>query len=247
MLLQARPSTCLGTIDDTYTPPGISMLLQAYLCSSRHATRRHALRGAPMRCTPIRHVHEKYAYERDPKMNLQRRHEDSEISGLRPARRRKVRGSPITGPLTSSAIKPMRRGPARAYQFGQTIIVEDEDGEVIKKYDLANAPKRWYPSPCLSCLVWRFFMPTVFQLQYQTLPSWKLAFPFSSTCPGWLAVNQRDLTDCLVPATRLDAVRVRRAPMIIAQIAERVRSQSRRYCVASVGTEGFPSDVHSNT
>ena len=27
-------------------------------------------------------------------------------------------------------------GPARAYQFGNTIIVEDEDGEVIKKYDI---------------------------------------------------------------------------------------------------------------
>ncbi|KAK3302311.1 alkali metal cation/H+ antiporter Nha1 C terminus-domain-containing protein [Chaetomium strumarium] len=32
---------------------------------------------------------------------------------------------------------PHRKGePARAYQFGNTIIVENEDGEVIKKYDL---------------------------------------------------------------------------------------------------------------
>ena len=40
--------------------------------------------------------------------------------------------------------KPMeqRRGPAHAYQFGNTIIVEDEDGEVIKKYDIPAAPKR---------------------------------------------------------------------------------------------------------
>ncbi|KAH8668247.1 alkali metal cation/H+ antiporter Nha1 C terminus-domain-containing protein [Tricladium varicosporioides] len=29
-----------------------------------------------------------------------------------------------------------KRGPALAYQFGNTIIVEDEDGEVVKKYDL---------------------------------------------------------------------------------------------------------------
>ncbi|KAF7190225.1 putative Na(+)/H(+) antiporter C3A11.09 [Pseudocercospora fuligena] len=32
-------------------------------------------------------------------------------------------------------------GPARAYQYGNTIIVEDEDGEVIKKYDIP-APDR---------------------------------------------------------------------------------------------------------
>lgn len=29
-----------------------------------------------------------------------------------------------------------RHGPARAFRFGSTIIVEDEDGEVIKKYDI---------------------------------------------------------------------------------------------------------------
>lgn len=34
-----------------------------------------------------------------------------------------------------------KRGPALAYQFGNTIIVEDEDGEVIKKYDIPTAPK----------------------------------------------------------------------------------------------------------
>lgn len=32
--------------------------------------------------------------------------------------------------------RPEKRGPALAYQFGNTIIVEDEDGEVIKKYDI---------------------------------------------------------------------------------------------------------------
>ncbi|CAO2655230.1 Nn.00g102940.m01.CDS01 [Neocucurbitaria sp. VM-36] len=35
-----------------------------------------------------------------------------------------------------------QRGPALAYQFGNTIIVEDEDGEVIKKYDIPSAPKK---------------------------------------------------------------------------------------------------------
>jgi NhaP-type Na+/H+ or K+/H+ antiporter len=40
------------------------------------------------------------------------------------------------------AHKPVqKRGPALAYQFGNTIIVEDEDGEVLKKYDIPAAPK----------------------------------------------------------------------------------------------------------
>jgi sodium/hydrogen antiporter len=34
-----------------------------------------------------------------------------------------------------------KRGPAHAYQFGNTVIVEDEDGEVIKKYTLPSADK----------------------------------------------------------------------------------------------------------
>jgi sodium/hydrogen antiporter len=45
--------------------------------------------------------------------------------------------------LTSEQEKPKpeppiakKHGPARAYQFGNTIIIEDEDGEVIKKYDI---------------------------------------------------------------------------------------------------------------
>jgi len=33
-------------------------------------------------------------------------------------------------------------GPARAYQFGNTIIVEDEDGEVLKKYDIPAPPRK---------------------------------------------------------------------------------------------------------
>ncbi|KAF2026885.1 hypothetical protein EK21DRAFT_73276 [Setomelanomma holmii] len=41
-----------------------------------------------------------------------------------------------------------KRGPALAYQFGNTIIVEDEDGEVIKKYDIpSNKNKDKRPGP----------------------------------------------------------------------------------------------------
>jgi NhaP-type Na+/H+ or K+/H+ antiporter len=39
-------------------------------------------------------------------------------------------------PSTSKA--PVRRGPARAYTLGNTVIVEDEDGEVIKQYQLPS-------------------------------------------------------------------------------------------------------------
>ncbi|OCK82342.1 hypothetical protein K432DRAFT_293453 [Lepidopterella palustris CBS 459.81] len=35
-----------------------------------------------------------------------------------------------------------KRGPALAYQYGNTIIVEDEDGEVLKKYDIPGSAKR---------------------------------------------------------------------------------------------------------
>lgn len=38
-------------------------------------------------------------------------------------------------PTKAPAHNP-KRGPARAYRFGRTIIVEDEDGEVIKQYDI---------------------------------------------------------------------------------------------------------------
>ncbi|KAF1834691.1 Na(+)/H(+) antiporter 2 [Decorospora gaudefroyi] len=36
---------------------------------------------------------------------------------------------------------PKKHGPALAYQYGNTIIVEDEDGEVLKQYDIPVAPK----------------------------------------------------------------------------------------------------------
>ncbi|KAI5289471.1 hypothetical protein KEM52_000777 [Ascosphaera acerosa] len=37
--------------------------------------------------------------------------------------------------------KAQHNRPARAYQFGNTVIVEDEDGEVIKKYDIPSLSK----------------------------------------------------------------------------------------------------------
>ncbi|KAG9237999.1 Sodium/hydrogen exchanger family-domain-containing protein [Amylocarpus encephaloides] len=52
-----------------------------------------------------------------------------------------------TGPEEESAPREVHKkhGPALAYQFGNTIIVEDEDGEVVKQYDLpapAKQPKK---------------------------------------------------------------------------------------------------------
>lgn len=44
---------------------------------------------------------------------------------------------PETGPSETRRKKPPRQS-ARAYQFGNTIIVEDEDGEVIKKYTIPD-------------------------------------------------------------------------------------------------------------
>ncbi|OKL58081.1 hypothetical protein UA08_06622 [Talaromyces atroroseus] len=44
------------------------------------------------------------------------------------------------GPSTTKPAKPPRQS-AHAYQFGDTIIVEDEDGEVIKKYTIPSAEK----------------------------------------------------------------------------------------------------------
>ena len=44
-------------------------------------------------------------------------------------------------PKPPKAQPERKNGPARAYQYGNTIIVEDEDGEVIKKYDIP-APDR---------------------------------------------------------------------------------------------------------
>jgi NhaP-type Na+/H+ or K+/H+ antiporter len=48
--------------------------------------------------------------------------------------RRPSEAGPSFGPPSSQT----RRGPARAYTFGNTVIVEDEDGEVIKQYQIPN-------------------------------------------------------------------------------------------------------------
>ncbi|RMZ71143.1 putative Na(+) H(+) antiporter 1 [Pyrenophora seminiperda CCB06] len=44
------------------------------------------------------------------------------------------------------AHKSGKHGPALAYQYGNTIIVEDEDGEVLKKYDIPKEPKEGRPA-----------------------------------------------------------------------------------------------------
>ena len=47
------------------------------------------------------------------------------------------------GPSESKPQAPEhKRVPAHAYQFGNTVIVENEDGEVVKKYELPSQPKR---------------------------------------------------------------------------------------------------------
>ncbi|KAG6989764.1 5'-AMP-activated protein kinase subunit gamma [Physcia stellaris] len=46
------------------------------------------------------------------------------------------------GPSRGKPHAEQKRGPAHAYQFGNTIIVEDEDGEVVKKYDIPHSHNR---------------------------------------------------------------------------------------------------------
>ncbi|KAJ6095962.1 Na(+)/H(+) antiporter [Penicillium sp. IBT 16267x] len=51
-----------------------------------------------------------------------------------------------TKPTAEAPAKPKHRS-AHAYQFGNTIIVEDEDGEVIKKYTIPSGDKPAKPKP----------------------------------------------------------------------------------------------------
>lgn len=52
-------------------------------------------------------------------------------------------GRQRTAGSSSKAEKPEhKRGPAHAYQYGNTIIVEDEDGEVVKKYDIPSGKNK---------------------------------------------------------------------------------------------------------
>ncbi|EXJ94556.1 hypothetical protein A1O1_02952 [Capronia coronata CBS 617.96] len=56
-------------------------------------------------------------------------------------RRKEEQEEPVTpGPSKKAELKKAerKRGPAHAYQFGNTIIVEDEDGEVIKTYTIPS-------------------------------------------------------------------------------------------------------------
>ncbi|KAL2075458.1 hypothetical protein VTL71DRAFT_401 [Oculimacula yallundae] len=72
--------------------------------------------------------------------------EDTESSGLGYKNLRKKLGvwrhrdepeGEDGGPKGARA-PPKKRGPALAYQFGNTIIVEDEDGEVVKTYEIPS-------------------------------------------------------------------------------------------------------------
>ncbi|KAJ9627629.1 Na+/H+ antiporter [Taxawa tesnikishii (nom. ined.)] len=62
----------------------------------------------------------------------------STFGGLR---KREDEGEPNKPQKEKPKAEP-KRGPARAYQFGNTIIVEDEDGEVLKKYDIPAPNKK---------------------------------------------------------------------------------------------------------
>lgn len=53
-----------------------------------------------------------------------------------------IRGRPRDEADKPKAAQRSTGGPARAYQYGNTIIVEDEDGEVIKKYDIPGSSKK---------------------------------------------------------------------------------------------------------
>jgi NhaP-type Na+/H+ or K+/H+ antiporter len=50
-------------------------------------------------------------------------------------------------PAEASTAPMTRSGPARAYTFGNTVIVEDEDGEVIKQYQLPTTRQPIGPAP----------------------------------------------------------------------------------------------------
>jgi NhaP-type Na+/H+ or K+/H+ antiporter len=67
--------------------------------------------------------------------------------------RKRMQGYTSRAPKDETAAEPpkaekhgktpaQKHGPALAYQYGNTIIVEDEDGEVLKKYDIPTAPKK---------------------------------------------------------------------------------------------------------
>lgn len=55
----------------------------------------------------------------------------------------RLRRRDTSGQAEAKPEEPKRTtGPARAYQYGNTIIVEDEDGEVIKKYDIPGPERK---------------------------------------------------------------------------------------------------------
>ncbi|KAJ5760307.1 Na(+)/H(+) antiporter [Penicillium odoratum] len=65
-------------------------------------------------------------------------------TGLGKARAKDPQDDPK--PTAEAPAKPKHRS-AHAYQFGNTIIVEDEDGEVIKKYTIPSGGKPAKPKP----------------------------------------------------------------------------------------------------
>lgn len=73
-------------------------------------------------------------------------HHLSKYTGWTQGLGKKHKGEKVGGEGEASGSKEKarpvkKRGPAHAYQFGNTIIVEDEDGEVVKKYTIPSAEK----------------------------------------------------------------------------------------------------------
>ncbi|KAK5052099.1 hypothetical protein LTR84_002903 [Exophiala bonariae] len=72
-----------------------------------------------------------------PKLMLRRQREDDELSDHQPRRRRRSKSWPqVTERPTTSATAPTMSSVGHVYQIGNTIIVEDDDGEIIKTYNL---------------------------------------------------------------------------------------------------------------
>lgn len=101
-------------------------------------------------------------------------------------------------------------------------------------------------APNLTSLL-RLFILITYSFNIKLSSCW-LAKLVSMTYPGRFLINHHSMAwlACPVPAPKDDfriAARVWRAPMIVAQIAKKVCSRSRRHCVASVATRGIPLSV----
>lgn len=90
----------------------------------------------------------------------------------------------------------------------------------------------------------RLFILVAYSSSIKLSSCW-LAEPVSMTYPGWFVINHHGMAwlTCLAPAPKVEfriPARVWRAPMIVAQVAEKVCSRSRRHLQS---TKGRPDEV----